>query len=462
MTTSPAIANTIRALPNDLDAETVVLGAMMLDPAAIGKVQDGLAPADFFRPANATICRAIFELAAKHGNAEVAAVQVHLRQAGLLDKVGGPDYLGSIVDGTPGSSAVEHYIGVVRETATARRLIGLCGDTLGKAYEPGQDVADLLSTFQAAAYNLALHQNGKGGAVHVSDAMHRLLDNMDQVYRGIKPPGLRTGFPNLDYLLGGFRAGELVVIAGDTSIGKSAFAGNMAMNVAEDGRLALIVTAEMSDEQYTARFLAAKGRIAGHKIRCANLLHVNDWTMINAAAGEIEGRAIYIDERSTTIEDIALQARQVSVKAGRPVDLLVIDYLQLMNCDHGQGRNESRATKVGQFARRAKVLASDLHCPILLLSQLNREGFKSARASEPPNKHHLKESGDIENHSSVILLLHRRQDDPEVWLQIAKSRDGWTNPWEGPGALRLNWEPQYTLFTDTMHVPPANDGHAGY
>ena len=201
------------------------------------------------------------------------------------------------------------------------------------------------------------------------------------------------------------------------------------------------------------RFLQSRAKVHAQKLKFAKNLTTDDWQAIQRAIAELSPFKVAIDTRSSHVADIAVTARRMASKWGGPLSLIVVDYLQLMDCMGGHGRGTSFARAVGHFAWGLKQLAMDLGTPVLVLSQLNREGAKKDR---PPSKHDLKESGDIENHANVVLLLYRLPDssadfqgEETVWCRVAKARDGLTTPWEGTGALRLLWRGGFTRFDDT-------------
>jgi len=375
-------------------------------------------------------------------------------KAGTLERAGGQNGLIALIEGTPTTANAEHYARIVREKSIARRLIALCADTTAKAHDGPDSIARLLAEHTSRAYDLA-PKDGQAQAVSLAEALDDAMAHAARVRDGTEPPGLMTGFAAVDRAMGGFAPGDLVTLAGDTSSGKTALAGCIAANIAQAGGRVLIVSREMQARELAKRLLQSAARVHGQRIRFARGLHEEDWRELGAAAEALRGLSIAIDTRSGTVADIALEAGKWSATWGGPLSLIVVDYLQLMKIEAAKGEN--RAGAVGRFAWGLKGLAMDLSTPILMLSQLNRAGVIQGR---PPNKHDLKESGDLENHSNAVLLLHRPADarpDPfgkfAVWCKVDKARDALVTPWTGPGAVRLAWQPAYTRFDPIKETP---------
>lgn len=436
-------------LPHDQPAEEIALGSMLRDEQTIPAVRDLVRPEDFFFPSHQQICQAIFDQAEARKPSDLAGVTMMLRDRGQLEELGGQDKLDGLFDNTPSPIHAKHYAGIVRDKAVARRLIALCERAGQEVRDPQADVGGMLASFQADVYDLSRRSDGEG-VVDLGEAVEAALQRAGRVFEGKEPPGLMTGFPMIDRAIGGFNQGDLITLAADTSAGKTALAGNIAQNIATDGGTVLFVTREMNRLELGKRFLQATSGIAGGRIKFAKTLRPDDWQALQAATGQLSRLKIVLDSRSGTVADVALSARRQAAKWRGPLSLIILDYLQLMDFSRGQyKRQENTAQAVGRFAWGCKQLSMDLGTPVLLLSQLNRQGVIQDR---PPTMHSLKESGDIENHSNAVILLYRPPDQAEqaasrtVWVRVAKARDGSTTPWQGSGEIRLQWKPSITRF----------------
>lgn len=461
--------NSDRELPIDKPAEQITLGSMLRTGDVVPKVRGILAPADFYLRQHQLVCQAIFDLAAAGKPLDIAAVAMELRDRGQLDElasvedgIGGADYLTKLYDETPSPWAVDHYAGLVKRKAQARAAISLLHEIEPELWDPQADAGDVLNGLQVRIYDLVC-RDGRGGVVTLGDAVGKVLERAERVNRGEEPPGLMTGFAEIDRATGGFGPGNLVTLAADTSTGKTALATSIAENVAGDGGPVLYVTREMEDEELAKRHLQADSGVEGWRIKFARALEPDDWTRLVTSAERLKALPVEIDTRSTTVADVAVHARMLGAKYNRPLALIIVDYLQLM--DYASAVANPRAGlahQVGRFVWQLKGLAMDLGTPILLLSQLNREGVKR---QGPPTMHNLRDSGEIENHSNVILLLYRPPDampaedgSLEIWAKVAKARDGFTTAWEGTSDIRLRWYGAITRFEGREQQVPAEAG----
>lgn len=438
-------ANDLQPLPHDAEAEQVTLGAMALDTTARNVAAEILDATDFYMPKHRILFTAIIDLAAS-GDVDLVLLSAALKQRGELEKIGGNDYLFELVEGTPSTANARHYAQLVKDKARLRRLIALCCEAERASYAGLATADELGGKLLQDLYGLATKQDN--ATMTLAAAEGEALAHAEAVHTGNIPPGLMAGYAALDKPIGGFQPGELIVLAAGTGVGKTALACNISEHIAADGGPVLYVTREMGPRELGKRFLQARSGVAGQRIKLGDL-DTDAWTALHEARAASEPYAVTLDTRSGTVAAIAMRARACAAGYGRPLALIVVDYLQLLSPPADVAREHS-ARKVGEIARRLKLLAVDLGTPILLLSQLNRE---SARDGRPPKLHQLRESGEIEQHSDVVILLHRPDEGdgdtgiaPQVWAQVAKARDGMTTPWEGPGQVRLTWRAEITRF----------------
>ena len=433
-----------RIPPQDQGAEMCVLGAMMLRKENIPAVCEFVAAEDFYFPRHSTLFRAMCGMFDRQHPIDLVTLRAEMERQGLLQEVGGYDYLCSLADGTPNTGNMEYYAKTVREKAGRRRLITLAQDIDERAYSV-KDFAQLQDDVQSQVYKLG-QGRASVGVVSAGEAVEQAIRHAEKVQSGEIKPGLMTGFAPVDDATGGLQSGDLVTLAAATGVGKSALAMSIAQNVAREGGSVLYVSAEMESREMGKRLLQSQSGVPGQKIRYAKQLTDEDWTQLQMAAGQLASLGINLLCRSATVAEIVLRARELASRTQHPLSLIVVDYLQLMR--HTTG--ETRAQQVGGIAWGLKQAAMDLGTPILMLSQFDRAGVKQIDVT--PTMHNLKESGDIENHSNTIILLHQPAnlvwdgDSMSVWCRIAKARDGMVTPWEGLGAVRLWFKPSITRF----------------
>lgn len=436
-----------KPLPENAEAEAVVIGSMILDQTGehIAAVRDMLCSTDFFYPKHRAIYDTICDMTDAGIPVELVALPDELRKAGNLDVAGGVDYLEMLAMSVPGPSSARYHAGIVREKADARQGIALVQKLELALYE--QREAPYVVFDQAVASLNEIQPHGKDRTLAtLAHAVEIAGKEAIDAHDGKRPANLQTGFGDLDWATGGFAPGELVVVAADTSLGKTSLCLAFLIYLAEKASTVFYISAEMPISQVGKRILQAKGSIMASRLRSGKDLQPEDITKIYTTQGETEKWAGYVWARNPTVPEIAAKMEACERKDGKKIDLLVIDYLQLLRSTRGQ----SRAQQVSAIANDLKSLAVAKEIPIVLVSQFNRAGA----ANGNPTMHDLKESGDIENAADIIILMHRPKK-PElstdgtqaiIWLRVAKARDGRTTQWEGDNALRLWWTPSLTKF----------------
>jgi len=402
-----AAVDEIRVPPHSVEAEQAVLGALMYDNRAWDTVADRILAEDFYRRDHRLIFESIFDLADSANPFDAVTVAGRLEQKGSLEDAGGIDYIAGLVRDTPSAANVRAYADAVRERSTLRRLISVGGEIAASAYDPeGRGVAELVDDAERRVFEIAEAGNkGRTGFVPLKEELGAVIDRLDllQQNKGVLP-GLGTGFPRLDEMTAGLQKGDLIVIAGRPSMGKTTFAINIAENAAFGPRKAKVgvFSMEMSREQIAFRMISSLGRVDQSRLRVGNI-HDDDWTRINSAIAMMKSASIYIDDTGAlTPTDVRARARRLKREHG--LDLVVIDYLQLMQVP---GTKENRATEISEISRSLKALAKELQLPVIALSQLNRS--VEQRNGKKPVMSDLRESGAIEQDADLIMMIYREE-----------------------------------------------------
>ncbi len=432
-----------RVPPQNIEAEQAVLGAMLLNRDAAGAAVETLGedPREvFYVEAHQRIYTSAVDLFREGTPIDEVTLFDRLKRDGHLDAAGGATYIAQLTDAVPTSANIDYYARIVRDAAILRNLITTCDRLSAQAYTQEGEARDLLDEAESAIFTLAqareVGQIAKVGEL-INPAVER-IQKLIELHTGIS--GLSTGYRELDKMLSGLQASDMIVLAARPSVGKTALALNIARHVAIDEKKgALIFSLEMSKEQLTQRLLCMEGRINSDWLR-AGFLAKQVMSQVTAAAGRMYAAPIYIDDTpNITILDLRSKARRLM--AQREVSLIIIDYLQLMNAPVRRKGSENRQVEISEISRGIKGLARELHVPVVALSQLSREAEKDDRGV--PKLSHLRESGSIEQDADVVLMLyrppaHKRDDEEEsgnnnnnlIKLNIAKQRNGPTGEME--------------------------------
>ena len=423
-----------------------MLGALLIDTTSWDQAADIVAAEDFYRPDHRLVFEALAELALSGRPGDVVTVAEQLERRGQLEQAGGLAYLGTLARDTPTAANVRAYAQIVRERALLRRLIEAGRAITASVFsEQGLSARDLVDRAEARVFEIAeLGARSGSGIVRVSTLLPPLIDKIDEWHTNPdKLRGLATGFADFDRLTGGLRGGDLVIIAGRPSMGKTTLAVNMAeyAAVSPDSKASVaIFSMEMPSEQLVTRMLSSIGHVPLNSIRTGRVSD-DDWVRITAATHQLSEARIFIDE-SAGLTPTELRARARRLKREHGLDLIVVDYLQLMQVP---GTQENRATEIAEISRGLKALAKELSVPVLALSQLNRS--VEQRTEKKPVMSDLRESGALEQDADMILLIYR----DEVYdknttkkgmaeIDLAKHRNGET------GTFLLTFQGQYTRF----------------
>jgi replicative DNA helicase len=435
-----------RQLPHNLEAERSILGAVLLHSEALNHVGDLIAPGDFFRDAHRRIFRVMTMLHERQIGIDFTTVREELTRAGELDAVGGPAYIAALVDGVPRAVNVEHYAAIVREKAKLRRLIYSANTMLTRAYQATEEADVVLEEAERTILGLADQATTNGFESMRSIAVRGMahLERICSTRQAVT--GVPSGFTDLDNLTRGFQPGTLVVVGARPGVGKSSFATNIAQYATSTGRTVGIFSLEMPSEELFFRQIAATARIDSHRLQ-SGYVGEREWTRVAEACNAIAEAPMYLDE-TPAIGLFALRSRARRLKAEHGLDLLVLDYLQLMETSP---EHDNRTQAIGAITGALKAFAKELRIPILMLSQLNRE---SAKPDKPrrPQLSDLRDSGSIEQDADIVLFLHREDpDEPVTDLIIAKHRNG------PVGTVKLTWFEQQTRFDNYSDVAEPSD-----
>jgi replicative DNA helicase len=434
--------------PHSIEAEQSVLGALLIDASAWDQVADIITAEDFYRPDHRLIYEALAELIGSGRPGDVVTVSEQLERRARLEDAGGLSYLGTLARDTPTAANVRAYANIVRERALLRSLIEAGRAIAASAFgEDGLSARELVDRAEARVFEIAEQGTRLGsGAVRVSSLLPPLIDKIDEWHTNPnKLRGLATGFSDFDHKTGGLRAGDLVIIAGRPSMGKTTLAVNMAeyAAVSPDIKASVaIFSMEMPSEQLVTRMLSSIGHVPLNSIRSGHISD-DDWVRITAATSQLSDAKIFIDE-SAGLTPTELRARARRIKREHGLNLVIVDYLQLMQVP---GTKENRATEIAEISRGLKALAKELQIPVIALSQLNRA--VEQRTEKKPVMSDLRESGSLEQDADMILLIYR----DEVYdknttkkgiaeIDLAKHRNGEI------GTFLLTFQGQYTRFVN--------------
>jgi replicative DNA helicase len=453
-----SVTEALKVPPHSLEAEQAVLGGLMIDNEAWENVADIVTEEDFYRRDHRLIFRAISQLAAKDSPFDAVTLSEALTNQQELDNAGGLAYLGSLARGIPSAANIKAYARIVRENSVLRQLIQTGVEISNSGYQPeGRTVAELLDHSEKLVFKIA--EQGARGQHSFSDMkqlLNRVVDRIDTLFQsGSDITGVPTGFTDVDKLTAGLQAGDLVIVAGRPSMGKTTFAMNIAEHVAiKEGLPAAIFSMEMPDEQLIMRMLSSLGSINQTKVRTGNL-EDDDWPRITSAINMLQSAPMFIDDSAgLTPAELRARARRLMRQQGK-LGIIVVDYLQLMQIADS---TENRVNEISEISRSLKALAKELNVPVVVLSQLNRA--VESRNDKRPMMADLRESGAIEQDADVIVFIYRdevyNEDSPDkgkAEIIIAKQRNG------PIGTVHLTFQGKYTRFDNFM---PEYDYLEGY
>jgi len=433
--------------PHSVEAEQSVLGGLLLENDALDKIADILTANDFYRHDHRVIYEHISRLIEHSKPADIVTLAEALESTTQLAGVGGIAYLGALAQNVPGSANIRRYAEIVRERAVMRKLVEVGSSIADSAFSPqGKDAAQLLDEAEAKIFEIAEGGSRSAqGFIDIKTILPQVADRIDQLFQRDNPTdvtGIPTGFTDLDSMTSGLQPGDLVIVAGRPSMGKTAFSLNIAENVALNTGLPVAVfSMEMAATQLAMRMIGSVGRLDQHKMRTGRL-EDEDWVGLTTALGKLNDAPLFIDESAgLNALEVRARARRLHRQCGK-LGLIVLDYLQLMSATRS---GENRATEISEISRSLKALAKELDVPVVALSQLNR-GLEQ-RPNKRPVMSDLRESGAIEQDADVILFIYRdevynpdSQDKGTAEIIIGKQRNG------PIGTIRLTFLGEHTRF----------------
>jgi replicative DNA helicase len=438
-------------LPQNIEAECGVLGSIIIDPEAIVQVADFLHADDFYRDAHRIIYEVILQLYEQHEAADFITICDELERQNKLEPVGGPSYITSLINLVPTSGNVEYYARIVERTAILRRLIHAAGQIAAIAYqETDADVA--LEKAEQLIFDISQrHARSDFSALRdiLSDYMHKLEQLHER--RGTIV-GVPTGFTDLDRITGGLQKSDLIILAARPAIGKTSLALSLAHNAAMKYQQSIAVfSLEMSKEQLVQRFLSMDAGIDQQRLR-TGWIEDDEWDRIIYSMGPLSEANIWIDD-TAGISTVEMRSKARRLQARHGIDMIIVDYLQLMQSSVGGKRNENRVQEISEISRNLKGLARELNVPVLALAQLSRA--VESRQSKVPQLSDLRESGSIEQDSDIVMFIYRDDvynPDSErkniADIIIAKHRNG------PVGEVSLYFQASQTRFRDLEVTPP--------
>jgi replicative DNA helicase len=432
-----------RIPPHSIEAEQCTLGSMLLDEDAIAEVFGMLKSDDFYRTEHRDIFNSIDNLYSAGKSVDIITLGEALRKNGKLEKCGGLEYLAAIAEQVPSAASAHHYAEIVEDKALIRALIKSSGEILEMGYENQEDARKVMDFAQSNIFDIAMEKENKGVS-HISDILEENLKTLTKLYKeGNRVPGIPSGYADLDKLTAGFQPSDLILIAARPSMGKSSLALNIAQHVAlQEGMSVAIFSLEMSKEQVVNRILSSEMQIENMKLKTGDI-NSDEWQKIAVASAQISEASIYVDDTSD-ISAAEMRAKCRRLKLKKKLDMVIIDYIQLIA---GGKRNESRQQEITEISRNLKILAKDLHIPVIALSQLSRA--PEQRQNHRPMLSDLRESGAIEQDADMVMFIYRddyydkQTENPNVTeLIVAKNRNGST------GDVKLRWHAEFTKFSN--------------
>ncbi|MBQ6820393.1 MAG: replicative DNA helicase [Clostridium sp.] len=433
----------MRSLPQSLEAEQAVIGAMIIDKSAIAKALEKLKEEDFYRDGHKVIFKAIREMFSKDMAVDIVTLLEYLKSTDTLEKAGGVSYVSEISSSVITTANLEAYIDIVEDKSTLRKLIRSATNIIEESYNKQDKVDEVLDLAQKKIFDLAEKQ-GSNDYEPLANVLERGFLEIERLFNNKGSiTGVGSGIRDLDAKTSGFQKGDMVLIAARPSMGKTTFSLNIAENAAlREGKSVVIFSLEMSKEQLAYKLLCSEANVDMLKLRTGNL-DDEDWEKIARATGPLSKAKIYIDDTAgLSVMEMRSKCRKIKMEHG--IDMILIDYLQLMS---GSSGSESRQQEVSEISRSIKALAKEMECPVIALSQLSRA--PEQRADHRPMLSDLRESGSIEQDADVVMFLYRdeyyNKETEEKNIGeciIAKQRNG------PVGTVKMAWIGSHSKFAN--------------
>jgi len=435
-------------LPQSVEAEQSVIGSMIIDKTAIAKVLEGLEEEDFYRDGHKVIYKTILEMFRNDIAIDLLTLLEYLKSTDMLERAGGVTYITELSSSVPTTANLSAYIKIVSDKSTLRKLIKASTAIIEESYNNQSQVENVIDVAEKKIFNIAEKRTSKDFEP-LSDVLERGFAQIEKLFNNKgETTGVSSGFTDLDAKTSGFQSGDMILIAARPSMGKTTFALNIAEHAAlRDHRSVVIFSLEMSKEQLAYKLLCSEANVDMLKLRTGTL-EDKDWENIAMAAGPLSKAKIYIDDSAgVTVMEMRSKCRRLKIEYG--IDLIVIDYLQLMS---GGSGSDNRQQEVSEISRSIKALAKEMECPVIALSQLSRA--PEQRADHRPMLSDLRESGSIEQDADIVMFLYRDEyynketEDKNIGeCIIAKQRNG------PVGTAKLAWLGQFSKFgnLDVIH-----------
>lgn len=429
-----------KGLPSNVEAERSILGAILLDNTVCNQAIELLRREDFFLDSHRRIFDKMVALTERGSPIDLITLSDELRRAAEFEQIGGATYIASLIDGVPRTDTIEHYAKIVKSKAQLRKLITASNQIIANCFDEEDDPDVIIDRAEQMIFQIA-EDRVRQGFQYIGEVAQRRLEQIEQMAgRPEMITGVPTGFTDFDQMTSGLQRQDLIIIAARPSMGKTALALNMAQYAAKNGNTVGIFSLEMSAEQLVSRLLCSEARVDAHRLR-TGYLNREEWARLADALRRLCETQVFIDDTPGT-NVLEMRAKSRRLKAEHGMDLLIIDYLQLMS---GRGRIESRQQEVSQISRDLKGLAKELNVPVIALSQLSRA--TETRSDHRPQLSDLRESGSIEQDADVVCFIYREevynQSDENrgtAELIIGKQRNGPT------GTAQLAFLKEFTRF----------------
>jgi replicative DNA helicase len=433
-----------KTLPSNLEAERSILGAILLDDKAVLTIFETIKAQDFYLESHRRIFEKMMLLTNKSRPIDLITLKDELQRASELESVGGAAYLASLTDGLPRALNIEFYAQIVKEKSTLRRLIQVSNEAMARSYQDEEPAQEVLQFVEKSIFDIA-GQHFHSGFSPISPIVSDVFKEIEELAnKKSTVTGLETGFIDLDRMTAGLHAGDLIIVAARPSLGKTSLCLNIAEFAAIKNKKSVgIFSLEMSKEQLVKRLLCSESRIDAHRVN-TGYLSKDDWSRLSRASGELSETRIFIDDTaSITVPELRTKARRLSLEHG--LDLLIVDYLQLMS---GAGpRYENRTQEISQISRGLKGIAKELGVPLIAVSQLSRAIESRTGEHRKPQLSDLRESGSIEQDADIVMFIYREdmanpteENMGKAELIISKQRNG------PIGSIEVAFLKQFTRF----------------
>lgn len=447
---SPNLVNKLP--PQNIEAEMATLGAMLLDDKVIPEILEIIREDFFYKEEHKLIFSTIVSLFDNNHKTDILTVSEDLSKKTLLEKIGGTAYLTNLADFVPTSANAVHYARIVKEKGILRFLIENATQIVGLVYKEEQDVSIILDKAEKLIFEISDHRV-EGGYVHIKDIIRDGIELIESLYhKKSHVTGIPSGFSEFDIKTAGLQKGDLVIIAGRPSMGKSAFTISLAEHVAITEKIPVVIfSLEMSKEQVMQRFLCSQAKVDMHKVR-TGFLAQTDWPLLTTAASKLSESSVFIDD-TAALNIFEMRAKARRLKAHHDIQLIIVDYLQLLR---GTRRNDSRQQEISDISQALKALAKELNVPIVAVSQLSRA--VESREGNRPKLSDLRESGAIEQDADVVILLFREEyynpteeNKGIAEVIIAKQRNG------PVGSVKLAFIKEFMKFADVYKTTAVDE-----